>query len=68
MNLSLHALHLAAPPATWRHRLIVIATIIGWLLLVGMITSFYIGHSSSPYDVCSTPSGRTVSCALMRHE
>jgi hypothetical protein len=68
MNLSLHGLHLAAPPSTWRHRLIVLATIVGWLLLVALITSFYVGHSSSPYDVCTSPGGRPVSCALMHRE
>lgn len=68
MNLSLHGHRLAVPPTTWRHRLIVIATILGWLLLVGAITSFYVGHSASPYDVCTAPGGRTVSCALLRHE
>jgi len=68
MNLSLHGHHLAAPLSTWRHRLIVIATIVGWLLLVAVITSFYVGQASSPYDTCSAPNGRTVSCALLRHE
>jgi len=68
MNLSIHGHHLSAPPSTWRHRLIVIATILGWLFLVGAITSFYVGHASSPYDVCTSPNGRTVPCALLRHE
>jgi hypothetical protein len=68
MLLSLRGLHLTAPVSTWRHRLIVIATILGWLLLVGAISSFYLGHASSPYDACVTPSGRSVSCALLRRE
>jgi hypothetical protein len=62
---SLARLHLAASPAVWRHRLVAALTLIGWLLLAAVVTSLYVGHSSSPYDTCAAPSGRTVSCKLL---
>jgi hypothetical protein len=36
------------------------------LLAVGVLLgSTYFGRGSSPYDSCTTPSGRAVSCALL---
>jgi hypothetical protein len=66
MLMSLGRIHLAASPAVWCHRLLAALTVIGWLLLAALITSLYIGHSSSPYDTCAAPSGRTVSCKLLQ--
>jgi hypothetical protein len=67
MVLSLERLHPDAPPAAWRHWLLIAATIAGWLLLVGAVGSLYVGHSSSPYGTCTAPSGRQVDCTLLRH-
>jgi hypothetical protein len=55
-----------AANAGWLHRLPAIASLIGWLLLAGLIASTYVGHSPSPYGMCSTTQGRMVSCALLR--
>lgn len=54
-------------PQRWRHLLLVVATLLGWLLLVGAIGSLYVGRASSPYDSCSTRDGRGVACSLVRH-
>ena len=51
-------------PATGR--LVAAVTLLGWIVLVGLIGSAYVGHSSSPYGVCYAASGRTVPCALVR--
>jgi hypothetical protein len=40
-------------------------TVAGWLLVAGLIASFYVGHSPSPYGTCAAPSGRTVACSLL---
>jgi 4-amino-4-deoxy-L-arabinose transferase-like glycosyltransferase len=62
---SLDRLHLTASPAVWRHRLVTAVTVAGWLLVAGLIASFYVGHSPSPYGTCAAPSGRTVACSLL---
>jgi hypothetical protein len=54
------------PKSPGLHRLVAVLTVIGWLLLAGLIASFYVGHSPGPYGMCSTPAGRSVSCALLR--
>jgi hypothetical protein len=51
-----------------RERLAASATILGWLLLAGVIASQYVGHSSSPYGVCYAGSGRSVPCELAHHQ
>jgi hypothetical protein len=56
-----------APPVDWRRRAVASAAVVGWLLVVGLIASSYIGHSSSPYGVCYADSGRSVPCELARH-
>lgn len=66
MVLTLAKLHLDASPGVWGHRLVVVATIAGWLVLAGLIASLYIGHAPSPYGACMTPSGRSVSCAMLK--
>lgn len=63
---TLERLHLDASPRTWGHRLVVAATLAGWILLAGLIASLYVGHESSPYGMCTTPSGRSVACSLLR--
>jgi hypothetical protein len=55
-------------PSGRARRLVEVATVIGWILFAAAIGYSYLGHSSSPYGVCYTPSGRSVSCAaLSRH-
>jgi hypothetical protein len=55
------------PLAEWRRNVRACATVLGWLLLAGMIASAYVGHSSSPYGVCYAASGRSVPCELAHH-
>jgi hypothetical protein len=43
-----------------RQVVVAVATMLGWLLLAGMIGYSYVGHSSSPYGVCYASSGRSV--------
>ena len=61
-----HVPHLDPSPR-WRHWLLVVATILGWTLLVGAVGSLYVGHASSPYDSCPTRDGRGVACSMVRH-
>ena len=35
------------------------------LMLMAVLGSTYVGHSSSPYGDCFGPSGRTVPCAIV---
>jgi hypothetical protein len=51
--------------ATWRERLVAGATVLGWLLLAGLIAASYVGHSPSPYGVCYSARGRSVPCAAV---
>ena len=46
------------------HTAVTIMTVIGWLLLAGVIGYSYVGHSSSPYGTCYASSGRSVPCEL----
>lgn len=55
------------PLASWRRSVLACLTVLGWLLLAGIIASSYIGHSSSPYGVCYAASGRRVPCELAPH-
>jgi hypothetical protein len=66
MVMTLGKLHLDASRRTWVHRLVVAATLAGWILLAGLIASLYVGHASSPYDECTAPNGRSVACALLK--
>jgi hypothetical protein len=45
---------------------VAVLTILGWLLLAGLIASLYVGHSPSPYGACASPNGRDVPCALLQ--
>ena len=54
-----------AVASDWRGRFAAVASLLGWLLLAGLVASRYIGHSSSPYGVCYAASGRSVPCELM---
>ena len=65
MVLSLTRLHRAETASEWLQRLVAVATVVGWLLLAGLVASLYIGHSPSPYGMCTTASGRSVSCAIL---
>lgn len=55
----------SASAPEWRHRVGAIASVLGWLLLMALIASRYVGHSSSPYGVCYAASGRSVPCELV---
>lgn len=58
----------AAPGlATWRERVTAGATVLGWLMLAGLIAASYVGHASSPYGVCYSETGRSVPCAAVPH-
>ena len=48
-------------------RLVKVATIVGWILVVAVIGGSYIGHASSPYGVCYAASGRSVPCTVVPH-
>lgn len=65
--LTLAKLHLDASPGVWGRRLVVAATLAGWLILSALIASLYVGHAPSPYGMCTTPSGRSVACAMLQH-
>jgi hypothetical protein len=52
---------------SWRERFASGVTLVGWFLLAGWIASLYVGHSSSPYGVCYSPSGRSVPCSATAH-
>jgi hypothetical protein len=65
MMLVLHEPSPGAPPLSWRSRLAVAATLLGWLLLAGLIASTYVGHSPSPYGACYAANGRSVPCELV---
>jgi hypothetical protein len=45
-------------------RLVELVTILGWILLAGVVGSWYVGHSTSPYGACYAASGRQVPCRL----
>lgn len=66
MILTLAKLHLDASPSVWGHRLVVAATLAGWIVLAGLIASLYVGHAPSPYGTCTTPSGHSVACAMLK--
>lgn len=66
MMLTLAKFHLDASPSVWGHRLVLAATLAGWLALVALIASLYAGHAPSPYGTCTTPSGHSVACALLK--
>jgi hypothetical protein len=66
MLLTLAKLHVDASPGVWGHRLVVVATLAGWLALAALIASLYVGHAPSPYGMCTTPSGRSVACAMLK--
>jgi hypothetical protein len=63
---TLETLHLDASPRTWGRRLVVAATLAGWIVLAGLIASLYVGHSPSPYGTCTAANGRGVSCSLLK--
>jgi hypothetical protein len=66
MMLTIGHVHLDSSVRAWLHRLLVAATLVGWLLLAGLIASLYVGHSSSPYGTCTAATGRTVSCDMLK--
>ena len=66
MVLTLEKFHLDASSRTFWHRVVVAATLAGWMLLAGLIASLYVGHSSSPYGMCTAANGRSVACSLLR--
>jgi hypothetical protein len=63
---TLAKLHLDASPTVWGHRVVMAATLAGWLVLAGLVASLYVGHAPSPYGMCTTPSGHSVACAMLK--
>jgi hypothetical protein len=58
-----------SPGSVWarlRHELLAAATVIGWILLAGVIASSYVGHSFSPYGTCHNAQGRGIPCIAGR--
>jgi hypothetical protein len=47
-------------------RLVEVATVVGWILVAGVIAASYVGHSSSPYGTCHNASGRGIQCLVGR--
>jgi hypothetical protein len=66
MVLTLDKFHLDASFRTFCYRVVVAATLAGWMLLAGLIASLYVGHSPSPYGTCTTANGRSVACSLLK--
>ena len=54
--------------AAWSHRAVEIGTVLGWIAIVAIIASLYVGHASSPYDTCAAATGRSVSCTALHHQ
>ena len=48
------------------HRIITIATVLGWIAVAWVIASSYVGHSFSPYGTCQNASGRGIQCIAGR--
>jgi hypothetical protein len=48
------------------HRLTEVATVVGWILVAGVIAASYVGHSTSPYGTCHNASGRGIQCLAGR--
>jgi hypothetical protein len=49
-----------------RGELVAVATVVGWILLAGVIASSYVGHASSPYGTCHNAKGRGIQCIAGR--
>ena len=47
-------------------RLVQVVTVVGWLLVAGVVAASYVGHSSSPYGTCHNASGRGIQCLAGR--
>ena len=47
-------------------RVVEVTTVVGWLLVAGVIAASYVGHSSSPYGACHNASGRGIQCLAGR--
>ena len=45
-----------------------VAAIVVLVIVVGLLASTYIGHSSSPYGVCYGRSGRSVPCVIVARD
>ena len=47
-------------------RLAQAATVVGWIVVAGLVAASYVGHSSSPYGSCYNASGRGIQCLAGR--
>ena len=45
-----------------RERIVPVLTALGWIALMALVASGFVGRSSSPYGVCYASSGRSVPC------
>ena len=53
-------------PTRWTRRVVGAVTLLGWLIVAGVIAASYVGHSSSPYGTCHNAQGRGIQCLAGR--